>query len=171
MVLRPLQSLISGSDKGEFTRLIYSSHTSRHIDSNDIEKIVQSARRYNFRHDITGMLCYGDGRFMQYIEGRKFRINNLYLKILQDDRHKDILLLKYEQASQRCFADWSMGYINLFESDCMDIITEVSGLDRFTPELLDEKQSLELIWQLKKKLKSQITIPPRREFSDLAESF
>ena len=94
-------------------RLLY---VSRALDPNDqkaIEGILSSARVHNASEGITGILCFGDGVFMQCIEGGRDAINRLYALILRDPRHKDVVLLRYEEITERQFSGWTMGMVNL----------------------------------------------------------
>jgi hypothetical protein len=41
------------------------------------------------------------------------QVNALYNQIAADARHKDVVILSYEEISERRFANWSMGLVNL----------------------------------------------------------
>jgi hypothetical protein len=41
------------------------------------------------------------------------QVNALYNQIAADARHKDVAILSYEEISERRFAHWSMGLVNL----------------------------------------------------------
>ena len=62
---------------------------------------------------ITGILCYGGGIFLQAIEGGRMAVSELYGHIQRDARHKDVVLLDYEEISERRFGGWTMGQVNL----------------------------------------------------------
>ena len=40
-------------------------------------------------------------------------MNALYRRICADTRHKNVILLKYEEITERHFAGWTMGQVNL----------------------------------------------------------
>ena len=93
-------------------RLLYAS---RAIDTQPeaIEAILDQSRQYNPASGITGILCYGGGIFLQAIEGGRNAISDLYGHIQKDSRHKDVVLLQYEEISERRFSGWTMGQVNI----------------------------------------------------------
>ncbi len=93
-------------------RLLYAS---RAVDTQaeTIEAILHECRTRNPNGGITGVLCYGGGIFLQVIEGGRMAISQLYNQIQRDSRHKDVVLLQYEEISERRFAGWTMGEVNM----------------------------------------------------------
>jgi hypothetical protein len=93
-------------------RLLYAS---RAIDTNPeaIEAILAQSRQFNPVSGITGILCYGGGIFLQAIEGGRNAVSELYGHIQKDKRHKDVVLLHYEEISERRFSGWTMGQVNM----------------------------------------------------------
>lgn len=92
-------------------RLLYAS---RAVDTTPaaIQTILEAARRHNHEHGVTGILVYGGGVFMQAIEGGRQVISDLYGTIQRDPRHKDVLLLHYEEILERRFGGWTMGLVD-----------------------------------------------------------
>jgi hypothetical protein len=93
-------------------RLLYAS---RAVDTSPdaIESILHQSRDHNPSTGVTGVLCYGGGIFLQAIEGGRMAISELYGHIQRDPRHKDVVLLHYEEISERRFAGWTMGEVNM----------------------------------------------------------
>ena len=93
-------------------RLLYAS---RAVDAGPetIEKILSQSRQFNPSGGITGILCYGGGIFLQAIEGGREAVSELYAHIQKDPRHKDVVLLHYEEITERRFGGWTMGQVNL----------------------------------------------------------
>lgn len=93
-------------------RLLYAS---RAVDtsSETIESILHQSRDHNPSTGVTGVLCYGGGIFLQALEGGRMAINDLYGHIQRDPRHKDVVLLQYEEISERRFSGWTMGEVNM----------------------------------------------------------
>ena len=93
-------------------RLLYAS---RAVDPRPeiIEAILTQSRHCNPASGITGILCYGGGIFLQAIEGGRLAVSELYGHIQRDARHKDVVLLDYEEISERRFGGWTMGQVNL----------------------------------------------------------
>ena len=93
-------------------RLLYAS---RAVDTSTeaIDAILTQSRNSNPLCGITGILCYGGGVFLQAIEGGRMPVNELYGHIQKDVRHKDVVLLHYEEITERRFGGWTMGQVNL----------------------------------------------------------
>jgi hypothetical protein len=93
-------------------RLLYAS---RAVDTSPeaIESILHQSRDHNPSTGVTGVLCYGGGIFLQALEGGRMPINELYGHIQRDPRHKDVVLLQYEEISERRFSGWTMGEVNM----------------------------------------------------------
>ncbi len=62
---------------------------------------------------ITGILCHGGDIFMQVLEGGRDTVNHLYSRICSDPRHRDVIVLHYEEITERRFSSWTMGQVNL----------------------------------------------------------
>jgi Sensors of blue-light using FAD len=93
-------------------RLLYAS---RAVDTQPaaIDGILAKSRQFNPSSGITGILCYGGGIFLQAIEGGRNAVSELYGHIQKDVRHKDVVLLHYEEISERRFSGWTMGQVNM----------------------------------------------------------
>ena len=72
------------------------------------DEVERHARIYNQQQGITGILCYGNGQFLQCIEGEKSKIVTLQKRIFADKRHKNIQVLSLQAISERSFFDWRM---------------------------------------------------------------
>ncbi|MCH1783232.1 BLUF domain-containing protein [Psychrobacter glaciei] len=72
------------------------------------DEVEGHARDYNEQHGITGTLCYGNGHFLQCIEGKKSNVLALQKRIFADSRHKNVQVLLLRVIDQRSFADWRM---------------------------------------------------------------
>ncbi|CAM3546445.1 hypothetical protein GCM10016272_09850 [Psychrobacter glaciei] len=72
------------------------------------DEVEGHARDYNEQHGITGTLCYGNGHFLQCIEGEKSNVLALQKRIFADSRHKNVQVLLLQVIDQRSFADWRM---------------------------------------------------------------
>lgn len=77
------------------------------------EDIESKAREYNERNFITGALCYGNGHFLQCVEGEKSKVSALLERILADERHQNIEVLLLQTVEQRSFTDWRMRMVFL----------------------------------------------------------
>ena len=79
----------------------------------DLVDILETARAFNDKHDITGMLFCDEGRFMQVLEGEKDTIQNLMDHIMKDTRHEDINILLNHPIETRELSGWNMQAFNV----------------------------------------------------------
>ena len=92
-------------------RLLYVSKEIAEQPSQFAESNLDKFRIENKLSEITGVLCSGEGIFLQVLEGERSAVNKLYVTICKDKRHTDIELLHYEEIKDRVFYAWSMDYI------------------------------------------------------------
>lgn len=127
-------------------RLLYASRAVE-TGASAIEAILSQSRQYNPTCGITGILCYGGGIFLQAIEGGRMAVNELYGHIQKDPRHKDVVLLDYEEISERRFGGWTMGTVNLLKLN-HSILLKYSEKAELNPYLASGKVSLALLEEL-----------------------
>jgi hypothetical protein len=127
-------------------RLLYAS---RAIDTSPdaIETILAQSRQHNPECGITGILCYGGGIFLQAIEGGRMAISELYGHIQRDRRHKDVVLLHYEEISERRFAGWTMGEVNMSRINA-SILLKYAEKPELDPYSVSGRVSLALLEEL-----------------------
>ncbi|MBJ7418752.1 MAG: BLUF domain-containing protein [Rhodoferax sp.] len=127
-------------------RLLYAS---RAIDaaSAGIEGILAQSRQGNPGLGITGILCYGGGIFLQAIEGGRGAVSDLYGHIQRDQRHKDVVLLHYEEISERRFSGWTMGQVNMSKINA-SILLKYAEKPELDPYSVSGKVSLALLEEL-----------------------
>ena len=94
-------------------RLLYASRLSDGDHAEVIESVMTQSRRRNPELGITGVLCHAEGVFMQVLEGGRDPVNALYNRIAGDSRHRGVMLLHYEEITERRFGGWTMGQVNL----------------------------------------------------------
>ena len=127
-------------------RLLYAS---RAIDRSDeaIEGILSQSRQFNPSSGITGILCYGGGIFLQAIEGGRTPVSELYGHIQRDKRHSDVVLLHYEEISERRFGGWTMGQVNMSKINS-SILLKYAEKPELDPYSVSGKVSLALLEEL-----------------------
>ena len=81
------------------------------------DSILRKAHVWNMQNDITGVLCEGQGVFLQALEGERGRVTRLYARIFADPRHKDLELIHCESITERRYGEWSMVRVNLSDVD------------------------------------------------------
>lgn len=93
--------------------LIYHSLAIPNISSKDINDILEVAREFNAKNNITGCLLYHNYEFVQILEGEKEIIKQLFSSIEKDDRHSKVDVLYEAEIKDRNFPDWSMAFEDL----------------------------------------------------------
>ena len=106
--------------RNHHVRLLYVSHAAGPQTTTMTTSILVQAQKHNPVQGITGVLCQGQGFFLQVLEGERDRVNNLYRRICADNRHHDVTLLHYEEINERQFGQWSMALIHLSVDDPKD---------------------------------------------------
>jgi hypothetical protein len=91
-------------------QILYISSATTPPSTNDFENLLAVARRNNKAHNITGVLIFFYGRYVQCIEGDDHEISRLLSNIEGDARNIHLVVLQDRQIKSRDFPDWSMGY-------------------------------------------------------------
>lgn len=91
-------------------RIIYLSAAVKQLTVKEISSLLEKSRVNNLQKNITGLLLYIDGSFLQILEGEKKTVIELYEKIKQDCIHKRIICVFNNQTEKRQFPHWSMGF-------------------------------------------------------------
>ena len=78
------------------------------LNTSIFEDVEVHARDFNEQHGITGTLCYGNGQFLQCIEGEQRHVFALQQRIFADSRHKNVEVLLLQEIDHRSFTDWRM---------------------------------------------------------------
>jgi hypothetical protein len=92
-------------------QLLYASIPSEnHITSQSLADFLPTAIVKNKENDITGLLISSPSFYVQLIEGKREKINQLYNNISKDQRHSGIILLRYSEIREKEFSDWSMSH-------------------------------------------------------------
>ncbi len=127
-------------------RLIYASRAADpHFETT--EAILSQSRQHNPAFGITGILCHGSGVFLQALEGGRAPVNELYGHILRDARHKDVVLLSYEEITERSFGGWTMGQVNLAKLNA-SIVLKYCERPELDPYAVSGRVSLALLEEL-----------------------
>ena len=84
--------------------------------------ILKTAQAWNAAHGVTGVLCQGQGVFLQALEGERDTVTALYERIAADQRHKNVEMIHCENITERRYGKWAMAHVNLSDLDPMDKI-------------------------------------------------
>jgi hypothetical protein len=77
----------------------------------EVDGILESARRNNALHGVTGALIFNAGMFAQVLEGNRQDIELTFERIQRDTRHGDVQALAFEETRCRGFPSWSMAFV------------------------------------------------------------
>jgi hypothetical protein len=126
--------------------LIYTSYATEQFDEVKLIDLLQQARENNRTLDITGMLLYVNGKFMQVLEGKRQTVIDLYTHISNDTRHKRVTVLLEGESPDRIFDRWSMGFKNLNDEDFKNLSGFQDTDAFFLNQNLTEESSLVMIF-------------------------
>ena len=128
-------------------RLIYASRAAGAVNAEVLMPIMKASRAKNAAAGITGVLVFSDGVFLQLLEGGRNAVSALYNRIACDTRHRDVVLLAYDEVDERRFAGWSMGQANLSRLN-PGILLKYSERAVLDPYALTSKATLALFEEL-----------------------
>lgn len=124
------------------TQLVYISRSSASRQENfrggvepNAGKILINARANNHKSGLTGVLCFGDGCFLQCLEGEEEPINKLLLKLKADPRHSHFTVRWQKPIKTRSFGSWEMKFVAV--AGPMMKWLESLGYERFDPFQFD----------------------------------
>ena len=101
--------------------LIYSSTANPNLNEEDILDILEKARVFNTKNDLTGCLLLHNNEFIQILEGDEIVIQALIHKIKNDSRHSNVLVLAENETKNRVFDKWNMAYHKIENNDVINI--------------------------------------------------
>jgi hypothetical protein len=135
--------------------LIYASRSTEYFHEHEIPELLQQVRISNAKREITGMLLYIDGSFLQVLEGQPEMVDVLFSRILTDKRHTQLTLIARDSIPERAFEGWTMMHKTL---DLVEAGETIGEVDYFTspawPTQLDVSRAKKLLsaaslrWQM-----------------------
>lgn len=100
--------------KEAIVSLAYKSRsTASEVDANTLSAILSVAQIQNVENYLTGALAYGDGHFIQVLEGPEDRLLRIFQKIRGDFRHHSIEFVGPTPIANRRFPDWCMASLSV----------------------------------------------------------
>jgi hypothetical protein len=97
-------------------QLIYVSQACVAMDEARLRELLAQSREKNARLEITGMLLYQQGNFMQVLEGSREAVLSLMTSIRADVRHTNVVVIQEFYPPEREFPDWTMAFHQIDES-------------------------------------------------------
>ena len=130
--------------------LIYCSSSSNDLNSDDLKDILNTARTFNTKNNITGCLLYYKNEFIQILEGEKNIVQELYNNISNDKRHINTILVAEGEKVERSFDNWSMAFYELSDDDVKDLF--VDNFIAFSDIVKKPTFSTIMFWNMAKQL-------------------
>ena len=95
----------------DFIQLLYLSNAKPELKQAELDRILEVSRKNNPSRDITGLLVFANGVFIQVLEGPSSEVTNLFETICDDTRHQEVAMLGEYIGQERIFSKWSMGFL------------------------------------------------------------
>jgi hypothetical protein len=92
----------------DLIHVIYVSSAAPDITEHDTVKFLDEARKANRKNDVSGMMLYVGGCFLQLLEGEVTKVDIVCRTIFQDKREMRLVLR--EPIAEREFPEWTMGF-------------------------------------------------------------
>jgi len=84
---------------------------------NQLSKIVALGRKNNAANNITGVISYNNGYYLQVIEGDNEAIAQLHYNLFKDNRHKNIQTILDINVNHRYFSHWGLKLVPTLAND------------------------------------------------------
>ena len=106
-------------------------------------RLLESARAFNQKHGVTGILLYDNQQFGQVIEGERQNIMKVWKRIQEDKRHHRIELLEIREISSRSFPTWLLRFYggDTLIRDYPALAEVVGGIDKHSLELINKMRA------------------------------
>ncbi|WP_416898450.1 MAG: BLUF domain-containing protein [Minwuia sp.] len=92
--------------------IVYLSTASEPMGTESLNLLLEVARARNADAGVSGILIYGDGCFIQILEGELQPLEAIFRSILRDGRHYGVKTIQFEPVDGRRFGDWSMAFVD-----------------------------------------------------------
>lgn len=120
-------------DGNELVRFKYYSKVNPGITQTDLTNILTTARTFNAKHSLTGVLCFDEQFFLQVLEGPRNKIDMLIQRLIRDGRHSDFNIITMDPIRSRMFGLWHMASVNAEDIINNGKCRQFFGEDSFVP--------------------------------------
>lgn len=96
--------------------VLYRSKATGPVSPAQLDSLVARAQRRNSDNGITGALYFGEGSFLQWLEGDPAIVHDLFDAIGRDQRHGGIRILACGPVTERMFSGWGLRLVTTSES-------------------------------------------------------
>ncbi|MBX2797125.1 MAG: BLUF domain-containing protein [Myxococcales bacterium] len=120
------------------SRLVYCSTHRELAPFHDLQDIVTTAQNNNAANEVTGVLFYGHGTFLQAIEADLVDVAKLHDRLTRDPRHYRLQVIESEPIASRTYDRFTVAHLDggtLLDAPVVDqtIVARHTLGDRYTP--------------------------------------
>jgi hypothetical protein len=103
-------------------------------------RLLESARAFNQKNGITGILLYDNQQFGQIIEGEYANVMKAWKRIQEDKRHHRLELLEIREISEHSFPEWLLRFYGgeTLTRDYPALADMVGGMDKHSHALMNK---------------------------------
>ena len=106
-------------------------------------RLLESARAFNQKHGVTGILLYDNQQFAQIIEGEHANVMKAWKRIQEDRRHHRVELLEIREITERNYPDWLLRFYGgeTLTRDYPALTDMVGGMDKQSLTLMNKMRA------------------------------
>ena len=103
-------------------------------------RLLESARAFNQKNGISGILFYDNQQFGQIIEGERASVMKTWKRIQDDKRHHRIELLEIKEITEKSYPDWLLRFYGgeTLVRDYPALADMVGGMDKHSLALMNK---------------------------------
>ena len=109
-------------------------------------RLLESARAFNQKNGITGILLYDNQQFGQIIEGEYANVMKAWKRIQDDKRHHRIELLEIREITERSFPEWLLRFYGgeTLTREYPALADMVGGMDKHSHALMNKMRESQI---------------------------
>ena len=106
-------------------------------------RLLESARAFNQKNGVTGILLYDNQQFGQIIEGEHANVMKAWKRIQEDRRHHRVELLEIREITERNYPDWLLRFYGgeTLTRDYPALTDMVGGMDKQSLTLMNKMRA------------------------------
>ncbi|MFD1615447.1 BLUF domain-containing protein [Gelatiniphilus marinus] len=97
--------------------ICYISDSIKYDNLDKIKALYKRAKANNLKNNITGVLIYKSGNFLQVLEGKPANVDFTFNKIKHDPRHSNLFKVIDTEIEHRIFEDYNFGFTIINNKD------------------------------------------------------
>jgi hypothetical protein len=103
--------------------IVYASEATTTMSTSDLEALLISARNFNRKNGISGVLLCSGKQFLQCFEGPDDAVQETYDRIHRSHLHKGLVVYMDSVVPHRTFDSWAMGCSTPTPSELLTLAT------------------------------------------------